>query len=694
MDGIIERLRVAKTLRKNVKNAMGRKRRTQKTPSSSSPEKTSSPISIKGSKEIEEEMISLSPLPKKVPSKTPDALEKLRVFQKEGLKILAQSSEQEIVDMLDYANKAYRNEQPVISDQEYDVIENYMKETYPKNQVLQQIGAPVDAKVKVKLPYNMPSMDKIKPDTDALEKWVSKYKGPYVLSCKLDGVSGLYTSDKLYTRGDGTEGQDISYLIPSLQLPKHSDYVVRGEFIISKNVFAEKYSSSYANIRNMVAGITNKKGIDERAKDIDFVAYEIIEPQLPPSEQMKILQKLGHKVVRNISSSSLSNEQLSALLIDWRTNYEYEIDGIIVSDDNIHPRTKGNPEYAFAFKMVLSDQQAESTVVDVEWTASKDGYLKPVVIIEPVQLGGVSIQRLTGFNGKFIQDKKIGVGAVIQFVRSGDVIPYIKSVSIPATITKMPTVPYVWTESGVDIILEDLSKDPTVQIKTMVSFFKHLKVDGLQEGNVTKIHSAGFTTIPKVISMTYEDFLRVEGFKEKTATKLFEGIRDKIYSASALDLAIASGRFGRGLGEKKLGLIVEAFPSVFSSQLTVKEIQSVKGIGKENATDFVEGLPKFIEFLNECGLSGKLDQSAQPIKMPEPVIDHPLYKKNVVMSKIRDKEIIAALEKYGASLGDSIKTDTLALIVANKEDVSTKIKDAIKKNVPIMTPDEFKEKYL
>ena len=114
-----------------------------------------------------------------------------------------------------------------------------------------------------------------------------------------------------------------------------------------------------------------------------------------------------------------------------------EIDGIIVSDDKVYPRLSGNPKHSFAFKMVLSDQIAESHVVDVIWTPSKDGYLKPRVQIMPIQLGGVTITYTTGFNAAFIESNKIGIGAIIMLVRSGDVIPYIKSVTTPAEKPKI-----------------------------------------------------------------------------------------------------------------------------------------------------------------------------------------------------------------------------------------------------------------
>ena len=356
--------------------------------------------------------------------------------------------------MIDLANDAFHTKgKPIMTDDEYDILREFMEKKYPKNEVLQEVGAAVK-KNKVKLPYEMWSMDKIKPDTDVLVLWKKKYTGPYVISCKLDGVSGLYTTDgeipKLYTRGDGKVGQDISHMIPYLKLPKMKDLVIRGEFIIKKNTFQEKYAGKFANPRNLVAGIVNQKTKDaKKYNDIDFVAYELIKypnmDEIKPSKQMELLQSMEIDYVKNslLQKTKLTNDELSVILKDWRSSYDYEIDGIIVCNDAVYPRSSGNPKHAFAFKMVLSDQMAEAHVVDVLWSASKDGYLKPRVQVMPVKLGGVTITYVTGFNGSFIENNKIGVGAIITLIRSGDVIPYIQSVTKPASQAKMPNEKYV-----------------------------------------------------------------------------------------------------------------------------------------------------------------------------------------------------------------------------------------------------------
>ena len=126
-----------------------------------------------------------------------------------------------------------------------------------------------------------------------------------------------------------------SHLIPHLRLPKTKGVVIRGEFIIPKSVFENKYKTKFANPRNMVAGIVNHKTINQAVKDINFVAYEVMKPVMKPSEQMEFLSTLDVDKVLYKIETTLSNEMLSQTLIDWRKNYVYEIDGVIVTNNKI-----------------------------------------------------------------------------------------------------------------------------------------------------------------------------------------------------------------------------------------------------------------------------------------------------------------------------------------------------------------------
>jgi DNA ligase (NAD+) len=626
----------------------------------------------------------------------------LQNFVKNGIETLNSLGENDLSNMLRYAAKQYYNLLPVISDNQFDIIKNFIENKFPANKAIKEIGAEVERN-KVTLPYEMASMDKIKPDTNALANWCQKFNGPYVLSCKLDGVSGLYSfkqgsEPKLYTRGNGLVGQDVSHLIPYLKLPANKTVVLRGEFIISKQVFTNKYANKFANIRNMVAGIINHKTITDSVNDLEFVAYEVIEPQLKPSEQISLIKSMNIKCVLSNQINRLTNEMLSSLLVDWRSNYAYEIDGIIVTNDGIVSRTKGNPEHAFAFKMVLSDQIAEAIVTNVIWTPSKDGYLKPRVQIEPLNLGGVKIEYATGFNGAFIKDNKVGIGATVELIRSGDVIPHIKSIIVPSSEPKMPDVPYKWNDTGVDIMLINADEDPIVKEKNITGFFKGIEVDGLGGGNVARIIEAGYDTVSKIIKMNESDFLKVEGFKGKMAAKIYTGIQKKLEEASIVTIMAASNIFGRGFSDKKLELILKEQPDILVSTKTfgqkVNIVSAIKGMAEKTATTFVSKIEEFKVFLKEAGLENKLDIQESPNSDVSINKSSPLFGKTIVLTGTRDKTVLEILKKVGATQGSNVSKNTFLVVAKSADDDTGKAEEARKLGITILSVDQFTKLYL
>jgi NAD-dependent DNA ligase len=639
---------------------------------------------------------------KKPPTSLPKNL--IEQFKKEGLGLLKTLTEDELSGMIDEANQSYYgSDKEIMSDDQYDLLREYVLERFPQNEIAKDghVNLQMEAvKNKVKLPYEMWSMDKIKPDTGALAKWVAKYSGPYVLSCKLDGVSGMYSTEgsepKLYTRGNGVVGQDVSHMIPYLRLPKENGIVIRGEFIIPKDIFEKKYASDFSNPRNFVAGVVNQKKImPDRIRDLDFVAYEVIKPEYKASVQMTTLTDMDVEVVRFLIKTSVSNELLSELLVEWRDGYKYEIDGVICCNDQIYDRKSGNPDHAFAFKMVLGDQIAEAKVVDVIWTASKDGYLKPRVQIEPVVLGGAKIEYATGFNAKFIVDNKIGVGAVISLVRSGDVIPHILSVVRPAPEPMMPTMEYKWNATHVDIVLVDKKANSTVNQKVVTAFFKTIGVDGLGPGNVKKIIAAGYSSIPQIIAMTEEQFMEVDGFKKKLSDKIYHGIREKLSAADLPTIMDATNIFGRGFGTKKFRTILNEQPNIITSKLSESEkvdnVKTISGMAKKTAEKFVSKLPEFIEWCTEAGVTDKLNYVVD--SGPKINESNPLYGKKIVITGFRDKDLVASFEALGATNGSSVSKNTFVVLVKDKDDDTGKADQARKLGITLMTPEEFKEKY-
>ena len=625
------------------------------------------------------------------------SMEKIEDFKKNGISSLKQLSKSEISEMIRFANDKYYNSgKSILSDNQYDIVKEYLEQIDPSNDVFDEIGAPIQCegicRNKVKLPYEMGSMDKIKPDTKALEKWLAKYNVPkeYLFSAKLDGVSGMYANGKLYTRGNGKEGQDVSHLIPYLNLPKQNDIVVRGEFLISKENF-ENHFQGKANPRNTVSGIINKLSVDKKeVKYLDFIAYELIVPELPPVEQMKLLEKQNLDVVRYLENDSPTNELLSNTLMKWRENYKYEIDGIICTHNKIYPRKSGNPEHSFAFKMVLSDQIAEAKVVDVLWTPSKDGFLKPRIRIEPIHLGGVKIEYATAFNGAFVETNKLGIGSVVKLIRSGDVIPYIMEVTEPASTAKMPSEEYEWNNTHVDIILKDMKNNEVVLLKNITSFFKELNVAGLSSGNIKKLIKTKYDSVPKILAMSENDFLKIDGFKEKLANKIHTNIENAINQANLITLMSASNIFGRGLGEKKIKPILHEYPDILISdendESKIKKISEIKGMGLLTAKAFVSHIPEFLDFIKTANLNQKLEK----MLVQESVVDtsNPLYQKKIVLTGFRDALIEEFIKKSGGELTTSVSKNTYLVLVKSKEEDSGKADKGRELGI-LMTKDEF-----
>ncbi len=659
---------------------------------------------LESSPEIKKEKTPKNKTLKKPSALFPGVTKMIDEFKTKGILVLKTMTEKQLTEIIKLANaKYYCDEDPVFTDSEYDIIREYILEKYPDNKEAKSGHTQCiieNSKTKVKLPYELWSMDKIKPITDAVTKWTKRYKGPYVISAKLDGISALYVNNKdgvkMYTRGNGIYGQDISHLIPHLVKKDYKDMAIRGEIIISKENFDKYYKKDFANPRNFVAGIVNKKKVDKDVlKYLDFVAYEVIYPEMKPFQQML---DLGSKEIKHVKfdvKEEISNEILSEILLKWREDYQYEIDGLIVVNDEIYPRPKGNPDYAFAFKMVISDQVAEVKVVDIIWTPSKDGYLVPRVQIEPIILGGVKIEYATGFNAKFIEENNIGVGAVISIIRSGDVIPHILGTVVPASKPLMPSQEYEWDSTHTNILLVD-KDNPIVKEKNILGFFKNIEVDGLGPGNIKKMIDAGFDTVPKILAMTKTDFLKVPGFKTKTTDKLYDGIHSKLEKATLYELMTASNSFGRGFGDKRFEAILDIYPDILVIKETDREkiakLVKVEGVAKKTAEKFVQHIPDFIKFMKQA----KLDNKLNPMITEPSEIDktHQLYGKKIVMTGFRDKDLIQKLKDIGAENSTSVSKNTFVVLVKqDKDEVTGKAEEAKKLEIPIMTRDEFINKY-
>ena len=587
------------------------------------------------------------------------------------------------------------------TDFQYDILKEIIQKREPN--YIPPIGSKIrSGENEIKLPYYLGSMNKFKPENISdLERWIEKNEvKECIIQDKLDGISCLLTikNEKinLYTRGNGEVGSDISYFQPYFKnIPKKRDISisVRGELIMKKRTFKEKYSNEFANARNFVSGRIGSKTVREGLEDIDFVAYEIISSGvlIKPEEQLKILKEYGFLTVNNYILKDVNIDELVSSFINAKENSEYEIDGIIVQNNVPYKRNiTGNPSYAFAFKVRLDTNLAEVKVEEVEWNISKWGAIKPRIRIVPVNLNGVTITYTTGFNAKYIMDNKIGPGTILKITRSGDVIPFVVEV-LKSTFAQMPDIDYKWSDTKVDIYTEQ--NEDIMCIKLVTSFFTSLKIKHVNEATVQKMYEHGLNNILKIIEAQKEDFEKIEGFGKRLAERTYDNIHQGLKNISLATLLGASGIFGMGLGIRKLETLLNSIPNLLDLYDVLSEdeiyimINNVEGFSDKTTTKILENLKWAKKFFKNISpyISLKEEKNSNTKSDFEGI--------KIVFTGFRDIILEQKIKEVGGKVLTSISKNTSILVVDDINTRSSKAQKAKELNIPIYEKDEFLKKF-
>lgn len=554
----------------------------------------------------------------------------LKEIRADPIHKLRTASVQDLQAIVQKANHAYYNTgTPLFEDDVYDIVKDLLASRDPQNPILTHVGAACDAcERKVELPHYMGSMNKMK--AAEVPAFIQAQGPPhsYVVSDKLDGVSALAVFDaggaaaagpSLYTRGNGRVGQNITHLVPFVQhvprnIPGRRRISVRGELVISKRDFIDHAMVKQgATARNLVSGQVNATVPNlDVCRHIQFVVYQVCEPRgLSCSKQIELAKQLGFKVVPStiLGRADIDGDALGRFLHSRRQQTEFEIDGLVVCHDGVHEPPSGqNPPYAFAYKNMLFNDAAEVVVTGVEWKLSKDGLLKPTVLFDPVTLNGVSVQRATGFNARFIEAHGIGPGARLMVTRSGDVIPHIKEVLRAAGAPALPDRSewdWEWNETRVDArVRGERGNNNALQLKRLQRFFQVVKAEGVSDATIERLFNSGFRTVRQVFGIHDAAALmqHVPGFQSKSAEATVAALRAARAAATCTDIMVASNTLGRGFGERRLRTILCAFPDALRRDPPIEALLGVEGVQQKTAQQFLDGLRAFRAFAHTEGL--------------------------------------------------------------------------------------------
>jgi NAD-dependent DNA ligase len=606
---------------------------------------------------------------------------------------------QELINKIKTANEAYRVGKPIMSDSQYDILIDELKELDPHNDIFTQVGHTItDESRKRKLPIEMASMNKVK-TMDEISDWC-RLKGinisqNVVITPKYDGLSLCVNelTGEAWTRGDGTYGQksDEHYKLIGNHLenlpqpwPKAGGFqFTYGEVMMPKKVFVDKYSVDYANPRNLVGGLLNSKEVTNPLKDTVYIKYGAVtqsefEGQYnTKSDLLKSLNdgqeiKVHFKV---IPIKDLTHEILFDLFKSW--SQDFEIDGLIVEVDSLQTQdqlgretSSNNPVWARAYKSPDFEQVAETTIIGISWNISKQGFLKPTLHVDPVKLDGVTISNVTGNNARFVKDLGLGTGAKVLIKRSGMVIPIIYDV-VEKVNFQMPNVPNIdWNENGVELMTLDETDEQ--RFKQTVSFFEILEVDNVGEGVVKQLWEAGFDSVKAILELTPDKLSKLEGFGKRKAMIVYNSIQSKTKDIQLSKLQHATGLF-KGLGSKKLTLLEH-----FETKPTLDQVISIEGFAETSAESYLDSYDKFFTFVKELPVT--IAKKVEAVK-----VSNDLDGMTIVFTGVRRGDLEELIESRGGKIGSGVSKNTTHLVMKSVGSGSSKEKKAIELGVKIMT---------
>ena len=602
------------------------------------------------------------------------------------------------------ADKAYYElDSPIISDNDYDTLRNGYIEKYGDNDLNYVPGKAVGEFIPFKHPIPVISLAKIKAgDVDGLEKWFNKLQR-VALEPKLDGLTVVAYPGKIkdssftyVTRGSGVEGEILPNVSDKLRLAKTNDckYPIRGEVYLDEEDFEkikadqiERGEQPFKQIRNAAAGILRSKERSRYINYLKFCCYDVI--GLDKSEDAKIAYIVDYTPFEDINMTSMFDSQecsatdLNKFIYDFYKlcKNQYPIDGIVIKPmrDNTLKEfgmTGHHPNNAVAWKP--AKEVYETTLRGMQFSIGRNK-ITPVAIFNPVEIDNTSITRASLHNKDYFDEMKLCIGDTLYIFKSNEIIPQIDS------YVHNGGTPIKWmedTSTDMDKMklirdIEFLAKKDVLDIETLSIKTAKKIVDILNPYDVYDI-----------FKYSKEDFMKLDGFAEKSAEKLFQNIQD---SRNNVDLP----HFFKALCIEGIGLHVgeaigKKYGSMYNFMVAYKEsFENIEGIG-----------PKMDAILHDNKTFNNI------MKLRQYIIPLDYVQKESVSNNnnIADKNFVLTgkapkprsyyenlIIENGGRIQFSVNAKTNYLIIADVNSTSSKAKKARELGITLISPEDFEK---
>lgn len=651
---------------------------------------------------------------------------------------------EELTNILNDANyKYYVLDEPTITDQEYDKylreleeLEQKYKEFARDDSPTKRVGGEVlDSFKKVTHKIPMMSLSDVFSESEVVnfDERIKKegIRPQYVCELKIDGlsVSLLYEHGKLVraaTRGDGVVGEDITHNVKTIKsvpltLNEDIDIEVRGEIYMSKKslekVNLERIKNGekpLQNARNGAAGSIRQLDSKVAAKrGLDVWIYHLPNPLdygiHTHYEALEFMKKLGFKTNPNNRLVNNINEVLEFISEKnaERKSLPYDIDGIVIKVNNIDQQqelgfTAKYPKWATAYKFPA--EEVLTRLNDIIFTVGRTGQITPNAVLDPVIVMGSTIARATLHNENYIKEKDLRIGDIVSIRKAGDVIPEVVEVKKERRTGNEKNFEMIHNcpICGTTLVKKEGQVDyfclnehcPTRKIESLIHFAERdaMNIDGLGEKIMEDFFNFSFIrTIPDIylLQTHREDLTRLEGYGEKSVTKLLEAIEKS--KSNSLEKLL----FGLGIphvGSKTAKIIASHYHNIDNiMKATLEDLSSINDIGEIIAKSIVDYFQKednkiIIERLKQYGIN--MNYLGQKI-----IKDETFYGKTFVltgtMTEYKRDEAKNLIENYGGKTSSSVSKKTDVVIAGSEP--GSKYDKAVELGITIWSEEDFKK---
>jgi len=640
---------------------------------------------------------------------------------------------QELVELLNRASRAYYQEaNEIMSNFEYDKLYDELIELEKELGYTMASSPTVNVGYEVlsELPKErhekpMLSLDKTK-EISRLKEFVGKQTA--LLSWKMDGLTIVLTYQngelvKAVTRGNGEVGEVVTnnakmFKNLPLRIPYQGELILRGEAIITYSDFEkinaeiEDVEAKYKNPRNLCSGSVRQLNNEITAKrNVRFYAFSLVKADGVDFDNSRIRQMtwLGEQGFEIVEGDKVTDETLEDTVLSYSRripNNDFPSDGlVIVYDDIAYGQSLGTtskfPRDSFAFKW--ADEIRETTLLEIEWSASRTGLLNPVAIFEPVELEGTTVSRASVHNISIMEELELGIGDKIEVYKANMIIPQIAS---NLTKSGVKDIPETCPVCGGKTEIRKVSDTKALYCTNEACGAKHLKafslfvsrdalnVEGLSEATLEKFIGKGFiNTYADMFHLERfaDEIKKMEGFGEKSYVNLQKSV-EKARTTTLPKLIYGLGIANIGLANAKV--ICKEFKYDIEKMiyLTEDELNAIPGIGPVIAKAYVD------YFADEKHVTS-LQELLKELVIPEEVenTEAQIFENKVfvitgsVEHFANRNEVKAVIESKGGKVTGSVTSKTNYLINNDVNSTSSKNKKAKELGIPIITEEDFLE---